>query len=157
MNHFRIFTFTFLLISICSYSYSNGGLAESMIIDFSDTMEKVFKEKNIQALSNLLGENARIVIEVHKDQDTKSLELNKQEYLEYIEYGWEGTGTYESTTLERKIDISQDKQSATVIEKFIESGEYNGKPVSSTTISTWTLKMVSGIQLLQTSYNITKI
>jgi hypothetical protein len=85
------------------------------------------EHRDAQGIGACLGQNFFKYIDVHRDNDTATARINKEQYLQLIEQGWDQVQNYAYERRDVVVNVAQDGSTAesfsTVVESFTVAGK----------------------------------
>lgn len=109
-----------IVLSGSAFAFSDSDLNELLA-----KIDSAAATRDASQIAHLLSDGASIVVEMPTPQGSMKLELNKQQYLELTQQGWNAIGpSYKYTRLSTEIESDGTKaQVVSIVREEFEAGE----------------------------------
>lgn len=124
-------------------SSSVFAFSDSQLQELLAQIDAAAETRDASKVSHLLSDEVSVVIEMPTPQGNMRLDLNKQQYLEMLQQGWNAVGpSYKYTRL--TTDMESDGKRAQVVSIVREEFQMAGQVVSSDTLETTDFAVENG-------------
>jgi hypothetical protein len=120
-----------LMLLLTAPALAADKLTKAQIQEVIDAADAASVQQDSAAIGAVLGSNFYKYIEVPSDGMPVTARINKQQYLDLIEQGWEKTSNYQYQRQDLVINLSPDGDTAESFATIIENFEIDGQKMVS--------------------------
>lgn len=106
-------------------------LTREMIAELMDRTDAASAQRDTAAIGAALGSDFYKYVDVPSDGLPATARVTKQQYLDYIEKGWQKVGAYDYRRKDVVINLSPDGDSGESFSTIIENFEVDGRAMTS--------------------------
>lgn len=135
---------------VAQTSQQSQKITETQIRTILEQMRVATKNKNAEGITKFMSPNVAIEITVQGGAGSQTLRLNRQEYAQYLEQGFQMMQNYNGSYSNIKVQVGQNGKTATATFNINEEVLFQGQKISSSSAETIRFELIQG-KILATS------